>query len=168
MPKIARQKVLTMAHNSPIGGHFGRERTLQTIRGRMDWPGLVRDMNRMCAAYPISQKAKPASTTKAPLQPLPVIKEPLARLAIDIVGPLKRAKKGNKYLLVIMDYATKWPEAFHLWNTLTETVVEWLVEVMARLGVPQELLTDNRSNFVSKVKRRFCTVTGIKIIRTSP
>ena len=103
MPKIARQKVLTMAHNSPIGGHFGRERTLQTIRGRMDWPGLVRDMNRMCAACPICQKAKPASTTKAPLQPLPVIKEPLARL----VGSLKHTKKGNKYLLVIMDYATK-------------------------------------------------------------
>ena len=53
----------------------------------MDWPGVVRDVNRMCAACPICQKAKPASTTKAPLQPLAVIKEPLARLAMDIVGP---------------------------------------------------------------------------------
>ena len=168
MPKIARQKVLTMAHNSPIGGHFGRERTLQTIRGRMDRPGVVRDVNRMCAACPICQKAKPANTTKAPLQPLPVIKEPLTRLAMDIVGPLKCTKKGNKYLLVIMDYATNWPEAFPLRNTLTETVVERLVEVTARLGVPQELLTDNGSNFVSKVMQRFCTVTGIKQIRTYP
>ena len=67
LPKIARQKVLTMAHNSPIGGHFGRERTLQSIRGRMDWPGLILDVNRMCAVCPICQKAKPTSTTKAPL-----------------------------------------------------------------------------------------------------
>ena len=117
----------------------------------MDWPGVVRDVNRMCAACPICQKAKPTSTTKAPLQPLPVIKEPLTRLAMDIVGPLKCTKKGNKCLLVIMDYATKWPEAFPLRNTLTETVVEGLVEVTARLGVPQELLTDNGSNFISKV-----------------
>ena len=42
------------------------------------------------------------------------------------------------------------------------------MEVTARLGVPQELLTDNGSNFVSKVMQRFCTVTGIKQIRTSP
>ena len=47
---------------------------------------------------------------------------------MDIVGPLKRTKKGNKYLLVIMDYATKWPETFPLCNTLTETIVERLVE----------------------------------------
>ena len=85
MPKIARHKFLTMAHNSPIGGHFGRERTLQTIRGRMDWPGLVRDVNRMCAACPICQEVKPASTTKTPLQPLPVIKEPLARLVVSTI-----------------------------------------------------------------------------------
>ena len=90
-------------------------------------------MNRMWAACAIFQKAKPASTSKAPLQPLPVIKEPLARLAMDIVGPLKRTKKGNKYLLVIMDYAT---------------MVERLVEVTARMGMPQELLTNYGSNFI--------------------
>ena len=67
---------------------------------------------------------------------------------MDIVGPLKRTKKGNKCLLVIMDYATKWPEAFPLRNTFTETVVERLVEVTARMGMPQELLTNYGSNFV--------------------
>ena len=168
MPKIAGQEILTMAHNSPIGGHFGREKTLQTIRGRMDWQGVVRDLNRMWAACPNFQMAKPASTTKAILQPLLEIKESLARLAKDIVGPLKHTKKGNKYLPVIMDYATKWPEAFSLRNTLTETVVERLVEVTTRLGVSHQLLTDNWSNFVSKVMQMFCTVTGIKQIRTSP
>ena len=168
MPKIARQKVLTMAHNSPIGGHFGREKTLQTIRGRMDWLGVVRDFNRMWAACPNFQKAKPDSTTKAILQPLLVIKESLARLAKDIVGPLKSKKKENKYIPVIMDYATKWPEAFPLRNTLTETVVERLVEVTTRLGMSHQLLTDNLSNFLSKVMQIFCTVTGIKQIRTSP
>ena len=168
MPKIARQKVLTMAHNSPIGGHFGREKTLQTIRGRMDWLGVVRDVNRMWAACPNFQKTKPASTTKAILQPLLVMKESLARLAKDIVGPLKSKKKGNKYIPVIMDYATKWPEAFSIRNTLTETVVEGLVEVTARLGVSHQLLTDNWPNFVSKVMQMFCSVTGIKQIRISP
>ena len=39
MPKLALQKVLTMAHKSQIEGHFGRVKTLQTIRGGMDWLG---------------------------------------------------------------------------------------------------------------------------------
>ena len=83
---IARQRVLTMAHNSPMGGHFGRECTLQSIRMRMNWPGVVRDINKVCASRPTCQKASPASTTKAPLHPLPVMKGPLAQLAMDIVG----------------------------------------------------------------------------------
>ena len=67
-----------------------------------------------------------------------------------------------------MDYATKWPEAFPLRNILTETVVKCLVEVTARLGVPQELLTDNGSNFMSKVMQQLCMLTGVKQLKTSP
>ena len=156
-----------MAHNSPIGGHFGRERILKSIRSRMDWPGVVKDVNQLCASCPVCQKACPASTTKAPLHPLPIIKEPLGHIAMDIVGPLKRSKKGNKYILVLMDYATKWPEAFPLRNILTETIVEHLIEVTARLGVPSELLTDNGTNFISRVMQQFCTMTGMKQIKTS-
>ena len=71
---VARGKVLAMAHNSPVGGHFGRERTLQSIRARMDWPGVVTDVNRVCASCPICQKASPPSMAKAPLHSLPVIR----------------------------------------------------------------------------------------------
>ena len=162
LPEIARERVLAMAHNSPIGGHFGSKRTLKSIRSRMDWPGVVKDINQLCASCPVCQNSCPASTTKASLHPLPIIKEPLGHIAMDIVGPFKRSKKGNKYILVQMDYATKWPEAFPLRNILTETVVEHLIEVTSRLGVPSELLTDNGTNFISRVMQKFCTMTGMK------
>ena len=74
IPTVARGKVLAMAHNSPVGGHFGRERTLQSIRARIDWPGVVTDVNRVCASCPICQKASPPSMAKAPLHSLPVIR----------------------------------------------------------------------------------------------
>ena len=64
-------------------------------------------------------------TTRAPLHPLPIKKEPFKRIAMDVVGPLPCTKSGNKFLLVIMDYATKWPEALALRNVTTETVVHW-------------------------------------------
>ena len=87
---------------------------------------------------------------------------------MDVFGPLNRTKAGNKYTLVLMDYATKWPEAFALRNVTAETIVNCLIEVTARIGVPQELLTDNGSNFMSKVMKKYCSMTGIKQIRSSP
>ena len=87
---------------------------------------------------------------------------------MDVFGPLSRTKTGNKYILVLMVYSTKWPEAFALRNVTTETVVNCLVEVTARIGIPEELLSDNGSNFISKVTQQYCKVTGIKQIRTSP
>ena len=67
-----------------------------------------------------------------------------------------------------MDYATKWPEAFPLKNTSTETLLDCLVEMTARLGIPEEVLSDNGSNFVSKTMHQFCQLTGIYQIKTSP
>ena len=60
LPEIAQERVLNMAHNSPIGGHFGRGRTLKSIRSRMDWPGVVKDINQLCASCPVCQLACPA------------------------------------------------------------------------------------------------------------
>ena len=114
VPKVAQRKILSMAHNTPIAGHFARDRTLHAIRARMDWPGVAKDVKELCASCPICQKAGPAVTTKAPppppppLHPLPVMKEPFARVAMDVFGPLSRTKTGNKYILVLMDYSTKY------------------------------------------------------------
>ena len=112
VPMVARQKVLSMVHNSSLTRHFGRDFTLQTIRARMDWLGVGRNVNNVCSSCPIYQKAGPASTAKALLHPLQVIKEPFICIAMDIAGPLRITKKGSSYILVIMDFATKWPEAF--------------------------------------------------------
>ena len=162
VPTIARSQVLRMAHNTPIAGHFGRERTLQAIRERMDWPGIAKDVKELCASCPTCQKANPAIITKAPLYPLPIQKEPFARMAKDVFGPLPPTKAGNKYILVVMDNHTKWPEAFALRNVTSETVVNCFIEMTARTGIPEELLTDNGSNFISKTMQRYCEITGIK------
>ena len=74
IPKAARMKVLQLAHNSPLAGHFGRVRMLEMIRTRMDWPQIATDVRKMCSSCPICQKTSPALLTKAPLHPLPIIK----------------------------------------------------------------------------------------------
>ena len=80
-------KALRMAHHGPIAGHFGRDRTLQAIQVRLDWPGIVKDVNELSASCPICQKNGPAILSKAPLQLLPIIKDPFSRVAMDVFGP---------------------------------------------------------------------------------
>ena len=169
LPQVVRVKALKMAYNSPVAGHFGRERTMRALRERVDWPGMNTDVNMMCASCAVCQKSKPALLSKAPLHPLPIIREPFTRIAMDIyIGPLPRTKAGNKYILVVMDYSSKWPEAYAMKNTTSETVVKCLIDMTSRVGIPEELLTDNGSNFISKIMKSYCQAMGIRQIKTSP
>ena len=83
--------------------------------------------------------------------PLPVISEPFSRVAMDIVGPLPRSRSGHQYVLVLCDYATRYPEAVPLKNIDAETIAEELVRIFSRVGLPREILTDQGSNFQSRL-----------------
>ena len=87
---------------------------------------------------------------------------------MDIVGPLPRTERGNKYILVISDYFTKWPEAFALVNKEAATIARVLVsELFARFGAPYVLQSDQGSNFDSMLIKEMCTILCIKKTRTT-
>ena len=69
--------------------------------------------------------------------------------------------------MVVMDYATKWPEAVALKSVDSETIARTLVDVFSRIGIPKEILTDQGSNFVSKLMKEFYRWTGVTPIKTS-
>ena len=83
--------------------------------------------------------------------PLPIVSEPFSRIAMDIVGPLPRSRAGNQYILVLCDYATRYPEAVPPKSIDSESVAEELIKVFARVGVPREILTDQGANFTSQL-----------------
>ena len=155
-----RDEILHLAHSSQVAGHFSQERTKDIIRRSIDWPGLHVDVCKLCVSCPFCQKAKPASTQYAPLHSLPVISDPFSRIAMDIFGPLNRTKKRNRNILVVIDYATKWPEAYAIPNMTSETVISCLLDLTARLGTPSEIPSDNGTNFVSKTMKQYCAMTG--------
>ena len=100
--------------------------------------------------------------------PLPIIEEPFGRIAMDIVGPLPRSRSGNKYVLVVCDYATRYPEAVALKSIDAEHVAEELIPLFARVGVPREILTDQGSNFTSRLLEELYRLLHVRPIRTSP
>ncbi|RUS84546.1 hypothetical protein EGW08_007715 [Elysia chlorotica] len=87
---------------------------------------------------------------RAPLQSIPVVDVPFKRVAVDLVGPIDpTSEDGHRYILTLVDYATRYPEAVPLKRIDAETVAEALVNIYSRLGVPKEILTDQGTQFMS-------------------
>ena len=74
---------------------------------------------------------------------MPVIDTPFERVAIDVIVPIIPASdRGNQFVLTMVDYATRYPEAIVLKDEKAETVAEALVGIFSRVGVPREVLSD--------------------------
>jgi hypothetical protein len=106
--------------------------------------------------------------SKVPLVKIPAIEVPFQRVAIDMVGPLPKTKKGNQYILVMCDYTTKCPEAVPLRSQDAEVVAEALMEIFTRVGVPREILSDQGTNFMSSLITELCRLISIRKLNTSP
>ena len=87
---------------------------------------------------------------------------------MDIVGPLPRSSSGKWYILVICDYATRYPEAVALRTIDANAVAEELLTFFSRVGVPEEILTDQGTNFMSQLLSEAYRLLKIKPIRTTP
>ena len=87
---------------------------------------------------------------------------------MDILGPLPETPRGNRYILVIGDYFTKWKEAFPLKDTEALTIARVFVnEFVCRFGVPDSVHTDQGKNFEAKIIKEICTLLDIKKTRTT-
>ena len=103
-PRIVRPEplvkpALQRLHDGLEGSHLGQLKTLQKVQARFWRPGLAKAVKDHCTACLTCAQCKPPrKTPKAPLRPTPS-SYPFQRLHIDIVGPLPRTKRGNRYIL---------------------------------------------------------------------
>ena len=70
--------------------------------------------------------------------------------------------------MVMSDYASRYPEAVLLRTISTSKVAEVLIDIFARHGIPEEILTDQGTNFTSALLGELYQLIGIKALRTSP
>ncbi|XP_069506791.1 uncharacterized protein [Ambystoma mexicanum] len=167
LPKTHRGIGLQLAHNHPCGGHMASLKTQQNILKRFYWPGVYGEVAKFCKECKICQLTSGEKPAKAPLQRMPLITIPFQRIGIDLVGPLEPVSRGYRYLLVIVDYATRYPEAFPLKGTSANQICDQLILYFARVGLPTEILTDQGTNFMSAVMRQVCERLQIRRLRTS-
>ncbi len=150
-----------------MAGHLGQAATLNRLMARFFWPGIHENVRRWCAACRECQLVNPPASPKAPLRPLPLMQVPFERIGMDLIGPLERSARGHRFALVLVDYATRYPEAVALRNISAKSVAEALFSMISRVGIPKEILTDQGMAFMSRTIRELYELLGIKLIRTS-
>ena len=144
-------KIIAKAHQT---AHEGVQKTYLRIKENYYWRNMILDIKKYVTTCKICQLRKP--------QPVPEkferygtpVEAPFVRIAVDIVGPLK-SSGDNRYIIVAVDYFTRWPEAKAVSTITSEDVTEFLVEVFSRHGTPQLVLMDNGVQFTSDYSKIF-------------
>ena len=169
VPRTYRSEILNLAHETPMSGHLGINKTYHKILNHFFWPGLKSDVSQHCkSCHTCQMVGKPNQTIpKACLQPIPAFDEPFSRIIIDCVGPLPKTKSGCQYLLTIMCASTRFPEAIPLRNIKTKTIVKALVKFFTFVGLPRSVQSDQGSNFMSGIFQQVMHELGIKQYKSS-
>jgi hypothetical protein len=100
---------------------------------------------------------------------MPLIDVPFQRVAVDLVGPIRPVTdRGNRYILTMVDYATRYPEAAALPGIEAERVAESLVNMYTRVGAPREMLTDLGTQLTSELMKEVSRLLSIIQLHTTP
>lgn len=127
---------------------------------------MWKDIKQWVAECKICQKSTNPRGNTAPLHPLPVVAEPWDFVAMDIVGPFPRTKRGHKYLLTLIDLSTRFPEAIPVKAIDCASLIEPMVRVFSQHGVLRKILTDQGSNFTGKLFSQLCNKLGVTHIES--
>ena len=118
----------------------------------------------MHSAYPIFS-ARPVGIQekhKAPLLPFPVVGTPFESVGINIVEPLDpKTALGNRFILVLVDNATRYPETIPLRSVTVHVVARTLMGVFTHVGFPKEVVSERGTNFMSAYMKSIWDECGV-------
>ncbi|KAG0756043.1 hypothetical protein G6F18_011447 [Rhizopus arrhizus] len=167
MPHTLVQDFLKLIHENPmVGGHLGREKTMAKAKENAWWPTLRTDVINFVKSCEVCIRHKAPTHKYVELKSIKV-SEPCGVWAADVAF-LPESTRGNRYLLVFMDYLTKWVVAAAIPTYDTNTVANVLLySIVLVYGTPRKWITDNGKNFISEAMKTVCSRLGIKKVETS-
>jgi transposase InsO family protein len=164
LPSTMINDLLQVYHNNPLSGHFGVQRTYLKIKNKYWWPNMKRSIARYiqsclpCQQYNISRSKKPGR-----LQPISPPEGPFQLIGMDFCGPFKQTPRGNRYVLCITDYFTRWVVAIAVPDCSAQTAAEALFnEYICKYGVPAVILSDQGTHFHNQLMEAMSKLMGYK------
>ncbi|GJS72868.1 reverse transcriptase domain-containing protein [Tanacetum coccineum] len=139
--------ILTACHNGPTGGHQGANYTAKKVfDSGFFWPTIYRDAHDLVTRCDTCQRQGKISQRDEMPQNAIQVCEIFDIWGIDFMGPFP-SSRGNKYILVAVDYLSKWVEAKALPTNDARVVVKFLKSLFARFGTPRAIISDRGTHF---------------------
>jgi transposase InsO family protein len=156
-------------HLAPSTAHLGIKKTWSRIEPHF-WSEHLKDtISNMVKTCTVCQRNKQAQNTKIGFLSSEIPTRPFEKVFIDHIGPLPRSKKGNRYILTIVDAFSKYSVFLPAKNTTSKTTINLLqTGLFAYFGFPKYLVSDNNASFRSKEFSDMCLQFGIQNITTTP
>ena len=164
------EKVLNDCHSGACGGHLSGLATAQKIlRAGFFWPQIFKDcMNAVKRCHPCQVFTKKMRAPPAPLHPVIAV-GPFARWGIDFTTCTPASARGHKYIIVAVDYFTKWAEAMPTVKNDGETAAIFIFNnIITRFGVPRQIVTDHGAHFENAMMKELAAKLGFRHDQSSP
>lgn len=151
VPRIEdRAQIIQQAHDEL--GHFGANKIIQLLTSRFTWSSLSRDVRDHIRTCDGCQRRKIRLIQGPPMRPIKP-RHVMYRSAIDSVGPFPVSGQGHKYMLVWVEYFTKWVEAEAVPSLHSKVTADFFLRnVVYRHGCPEKVVTDNGSEYQGEFK----------------
>ncbi|GJV49556.1 reverse transcriptase domain-containing protein [Tanacetum coccineum] len=140
-------EILEACHSGPTGGHYGANFTAKKIfDAGFFWPTIYKDAYEFVKTCDACQKQGKISQRDEMPQNAIQVCEIFDLWGIDFMGPFP-SSRGNKYILVAVDYLSKWVEAKALPTNDARVVVKFLKSLFSRFGAPRAIISDRGTHF---------------------
>ena len=163
VPEDEMNSILNHCHILPCGGHFGGQRTAsKVLQSGFYWPTLFKDAHHFVSTCDKCQRMGGISRKDEP--PMhPILEVELFDLwGMDFMGPFPPSY-NNLYILLAVDYVSKWVEAISTHTNDAKVVAQFLrSHIFSRFRTPRALITDNGTHFCNKMIDRVLQKYGVR------
>ncbi|GJU68150.1 reverse transcriptase domain-containing protein [Tanacetum coccineum] len=140
-------EILKACHEGPTGGHHSANLTARKVFDvGFFWPTIYRDAYTMIKSCDTCQRQGKISQRDEMPQNAIQVCEIFDVWGIDFMGPFS-SSRGNKYILVAVDYLSKWVEVKELPTNDARVVVKFLKSLFARFRTPRAIISDRGTHF---------------------
>lgn len=155
------QQILEHCHQGPTGGHFGPSYTAKKVfDSGFYWPTIFKDAHTFVRTCNACQRTGNISKRDEMPQNSIQVCEIFDIWGIDFMGPFPSSHKC-KYILVAVDYVSKWAEAKALPTNDARVVINFLKNLFSRFGIPKALISDRGTHFANNLLEKVLKKYGV-------
>ncbi|KAM4616300.1 gypsy retrotransposon integrase-like protein 1 isoform 2-T2 [Polymixia lowei] len=150
-----KRQIFLDSHFNDIGHHLGQKKTVHKIQSKYYWLGIVKDVVdwiKVCETCQHTERNKNMARTVRPIK----VDAPWDIVGIDIIGPFPETQQGNTSVILIVDYFSKWVEAFPVPKKDIISVTRCISKSIYRFGAPKTIVCTQNVDFCDEVTKLLC------------